>query len=119
MLPSRGSKVSNEKQATIHEVASMTMDHLREQLKARKLPTTENRKTLVAYLSTYLANCSTSSTSNHPKKSTKHKVHQHEQHTAETSPCPVADLEKGGLLKWCVKRAEKSRGAMATSGHYQ
>lgn len=55
MPPSRRVREANERRGiSSHEVASMTVDHLREQLKARKLSTTGNKRTLATRLKTYL-----------------------------------------------------------------
>ena len=60
MPPSKQTKASEEQQLTSQEVASMTLDGLRQQLKAKKLPTSGNKKTLAAHLSVHFDRSSTS-----------------------------------------------------------
>ena len=60
MLPPEKAKESEEQQPTSQEVDSMTLDGLRQQLKAKKLPTSGNKKTLAARLCAHLDRSGTS-----------------------------------------------------------
>ena len=53
-------KASKEQQPISQEVDSMTLDGLRQQLKAKKLPTSGNKKTLATHLSAHLDRSGTS-----------------------------------------------------------
>ena len=63
--------MSKEQQLTSQEVSSITLDGLCQQLKAKKLPTSRNKKTLATRLSSHF-DCS--STSNWVKQMDKNAV---------------------------------------------
>ena len=81
MLPSKKNKpkVSEEQQLTSQEVASMTLDGVRQQLKEKKLPTNGDKKTLAACLSAHLDHSGTSNQAKQTDRNTRLcKAHQHE-----------------------------------------